>query len=155
PVGPASTHPHALRGFAAFCAGHGWTPCLYAITEATRDLATGLGWYAIQVAEEASVSLPGLRFAGRKWQNIRTAFNNAAKRGITTEWISYPEAPYAVVDQIRAISDEWVADKGVPEMGFTLGGLAELADDQVRCLLAVDANRTIHAITSWLPVYRD
>jgi lysylphosphatidylglycerol synthetase-like protein (DUF2156 family) len=40
-------------------------------------------------------------------------------------------------------------------MGFTLGGLDELADDAVRCLVAVDADRTVHGVTSWMPVHRD
>jgi lysylphosphatidylglycerol synthetase-like protein (DUF2156 family) len=40
-------------------------------------------------------------------------------------------------------------------MGFTLGGLDELADDLVRCLIAVDAHHTVHGITSFLPVYRN
>ena len=40
-------------------------------------------------------------------------------------------------------------------MGFTLGGLDELADDEVRLLVAVDADRTVHGVTSWLPVRRD
>jgi lysylphosphatidylglycerol synthetase-like protein (DUF2156 family) len=39
-------------------------------------------------------------------------------------------------------------------MGFTLGGLRELSDDEVRCLIAIDANGTVHAVTSWLPIYR-
>ena len=38
---------------------------------------------------------------------------------------------------------------------FTLGGLEELSGDGVRCLIAVDADRTVHGITSWLPVYAD
>jgi lysylphosphatidylglycerol synthetase-like protein (DUF2156 family) len=40
-------------------------------------------------------------------------------------------------------------------MGFTLGGLEELADDAVRCLVAVGADGTVHGVTSWLPVHRD
>ena len=40
-------------------------------------------------------------------------------------------------------------------MGFTLGGLNELDDRDVRCLIAVDEHRTVHAVTSWMPVYRD
>ena len=48
-----------------------------------------------------------------------------------------------------------MADKGMPEMGFTLGGLDEVDDEQVRCLIAVDEDRTVHGVTSWLPVYRD
>jgi lysylphosphatidylglycerol synthetase-like protein (DUF2156 family) len=43
----------------------------------------------------------------------------------------------------------------MPEMRFTLGGLDELADDRVRCVIAVDADRVVHAVTSWLPVHRD
>jgi phosphatidylglycerol lysyltransferase len=86
---------------------------------------------------------------------VRTALNKAGKAGITAEWTRYTDAPLALTDQVRAISEEWVADKGLPEMGFTLGGLDELADPAVRCLLAVDADRTVHGVTSWLPVHRD
>jgi lysylphosphatidylglycerol synthetase-like protein (DUF2156 family) len=38
-------------------------------------------------------------------------------------------------------------------MGFTLGGIDELMDDEVLCCLAVDADGNVHGITSWLPVY--
>ena len=43
----------------------------------------------------------------------------------------------------------------MPEMGFTLGSLPELDDPDVRCLIAVDSNQELIAITSWLPMYRD
>jgi lysylphosphatidylglycerol synthetase-like protein (DUF2156 family) len=96
-----------------------------------------------------------LKFTGKKWQDVRTALNKAAKEGITAEWTTFQEAPLAISDQIRAISEEWVADKGLPEMGFTLGGLDELADPDVRLLVAVDADRSVHGVTSWLPIQRD
>ena len=92
---------------------------------------------------------------GKKFQDVRTAVNRAKKDGISAEWISFPDAPLSITDQITAISEEWVADKGMPEMGFTLGGLEEIDDPQVRCLVAVDAERTVHGVTSWMPVYRD
>jgi lysylphosphatidylglycerol synthetase-like protein (DUF2156 family) len=38
-------------------------------------------------------------------------------------------------------------------MGFTLGGVDELEDEEVLCCLAVDGNGTVHGVTSWLPVY--
>ena len=99
------------------------------------------------------VAVARLVFTGKKWQDVRTALNKAAKVGITAEWITFCSAPLAITDQVRAISEEWVADKGMPEMGFTLGGLDELTDDEVRCLIAVDADRAVHRVTSWLPVY--
>jgi lysylphosphatidylglycerol synthetase-like protein (DUF2156 family) len=90
---------------------------------------------------------------GKKWQDVRTALNRAAKDGITAEWWSYREAPHELTSQIRRISQRWLADKGLPEMGFTLGGLDELNDPNVRCLIAVGADRKVHGITSWMPVY--
>jgi hypothetical protein len=47
---------------------------------------------------------------------------------------SWQHEPRTITDQIRVVSEEWVADKGLPEMGFTLGGLDELADDDVRLM---------------------
>ncbi|RAS61256.1 lysylphosphatidylglycerol synthetase-like protein (DUF2156 family) [Lentzea atacamensis] len=153
PIGPARLD--AVRGFAEFCARNGWTPCLYSVGAETREAVEELGWSAVQVAEDTVIELDELSFTGKKWQDVRTAFNKAAKAGITAEWCTYADAPYAITDQIRSISAEWVADKGLPEMGFTLGGLEELTGDGVRCLLAVDGDRTVHGITSWLPVYQD
>ncbi len=153
PVGPPERLPAAVAGFAAHCAERGLTPAFYSVTGATRDAATALGWSSVQVAEETVVPLPGLAFTGKRWQDVRSALNRAAKEGTTAEWIGYRGAPLALTDQIRAISEEWVVDKGLPEMGFTLGGLDELADDAVRCLVAVDADRTVLGVTSWLPVH--
>lgn len=153
PFGDPSARVGAVEGFARFCAEHAWTPCLYSVGDTIRDHARTLGWDSVQVAEETLVPLTDLAFTGKKWQDIRTALNKATKAGITAEWITFSQAPLAITDQIRAISEEWVADKGLPEMGFTLGGLDELDDDQVRCLIAVDTDRTVHGITSWLPVF--
>ncbi len=153
PIGPARVD--AVRGFAEFCARNGWTPCLYSVGAETREAVESLGWSAVQVAEDTVIELDTLSFTGKKWQDVRTALNKAGKAGITAEWCTYADAPYAITDQIRSISAEWMADKGLPEMGFTLGGLEELTGDGVRCLLAIDADRTVHGITSWLPVYSD
>jgi phosphatidylglycerol lysyltransferase len=144
-----------VADFAEFCRERGWTPALYSVTDETRAACAELGWSWVQVAEESVLDLSSMTFTGKKWQDVRTALNKAAKAGITAEWITYAHAPLAITDQVRAISEEWVADKGLPEMGFTLGGLPELADDAVRCLIAVDADRTVHGLTSWLPVHRD
>jgi phosphatidylglycerol lysyltransferase len=144
-----------VLGFADFCTANGWTPCFYSVTEPVRAATAALGWGELQVAEETVLPLTGLAFTGKKFQDVRSSFNKAAKEGITAEWLSFPTAPLALTEQIIAISEEWVADKGMPEMGFTLGGLTEVDDPAVRCLVAVDADRTVHGVTSWLPVHRE
>ncbi|MEU8954459.1 DUF2156 domain-containing protein [Streptomyces sp. NPDC048518] len=155
PFGEPSARGEAIDGFAAYCDRRGWTPCFYSVTADAKARTDALGWSSVQVAEDTVVPLPELAFTGKKWQDVRTALNKAKKEGITAEWHTFPQAPVALTDQIRSISEEWVADKGLPEMGFTLGGLDELDDPHVRCLLAVDGDRTVHGITSWMPVYGD
>nr|WP_269437393.1 DUF2156 domain-containing protein [Arthrobacter sp. zg-Y20] len=155
PVGPPGELQQTVAGFAESCTDNGITPCFYSVGGKVRELTAALGFLSLQVAEETVLPLGSLAFKGKKFQDIRTALNAARKQGISAQWISYPTAPLAVLDQLRAISEEWVADKKMPEMGFTLGGLQELDDPEVRCLVAVDNDGTVHAVTSWLPVYRD
>ena len=153
PVCPPERIGHVVRGFADFATANGWTPCFYSITEEVRTHTAALGWGALQVADETVLPLGELAYTGKKFQDVRTALNNADKLGITAQWITFPAAPLAITEQIIAISEDWVADKGIPEMGFTLGTLSEVDDPEVRCLVAMDAEGTVHGVTSWLPVY--
>jgi phosphatidylglycerol lysyltransferase len=155
PVGPAAAVPTAVHGFTRHCRTNGWTPCLYSVTaECARQLAAD-GWRVVQVAEETRLPLADLSFTGRKWQDIRTALNKARRAGIEARWHRYRDLPAELAAQVREISREWLAGRRMPEMRFTLGGLEEMCDDDVRCLIAVDAGGRVHAVTSWLPVYRD
>ncbi|GGH94914.1 bifunctional lysylphosphatidylglycerol flippase/synthetase MprF [Arthrobacter liuii] len=153
PVGPAADYRTCVAGFARFCDDNGWTPCFYSADQTLRDEAAAQGWSSIEVALQTILPLAALTFAGRQFQHIRTNMNRARKEGIHVEWVNYTEAPLEIRQQIDEISKEWVADKKLPELGFTLGGLTELQDPEVRCLVALDADRTVHGITSWLPSY--
>jgi phosphatidylglycerol lysyltransferase len=155
PYGDPASLDSAITEFAAFCEHRGLQPCLYSVTEQARDVTERLGWRSVHIAEDALLPLASLQFAGKKWQNVRNAMNKAAREGTAAEWLSYSEATPELSRQIRQISRKWVADKGLPEMGFTLGGLEELDDPNIRCLIAVGADRKVHAITSWMPVYEN
>lgn len=156
PVGPVEQRGPAITDFARYCAGRGLTPCWYSVTSPVRDaVAQELHWQSVQVAAEAVIDLAEFSVRGKKWQSVRTATNKAEQLGITAQWIDYRATPARITQQIRAISRQWVADKGLPEMGFTLGGVRELLDPDVRCLIAVDQDGSVHAVLSFLPAYRD
>ena len=155
PYGKAESRAEAVEQFTRYCDSQGWSPCFYSVTEQTKAVTDRLGWSAVQVAEDTVLDLPELKFSGKKWQDVRTALNKAGKAGITAQWFTFPTAPLSIQQHIRELSEEWVADKGLPEMGFTLGGLNELQDPRVRCLLALDEDGRLHGVTSWLPVYQD
>jgi lysylphosphatidylglycerol synthetase-like protein (DUF2156 family) len=105
------------------------------------------------VASEAVIDLSGLEFRGKDWQHVRSALNRAGKEGVTYREGRLAEMPRSIVAQVRAISEMWVSDKGLPEMGFTLGGVDEALDPHTTVGLAVDADDRVHGVTSWLPVY--
>jgi lysylphosphatidylglycerol synthetase-like protein (DUF2156 family) len=135
------------------CERSGWVPCLFSVTEETADAAAVLGWQRVQVAEDTLVDLPDLEFRGKSWQDVRSALNKAGKQGITFRMVTLAEERWSLVAQVRAISEEWVGDKALPEMGFTLGGVDEALDPHVRVGLAEDATGQVQGVTSWLPVY--
>ena len=145
----------AVEGFTAFATDAGLVPALYSVHEPTMLAAREQGWTVLQVAEEAVIDLPDLAFKGKAFQDVRTALNHSRREGITAEWTTWRTAPEGRRDQIRAISQGWLGEKALPEMGFTLGGLNEIDDDDTRLLLAVDESGTIHAVTSWMPVHRN
>jgi phosphatidylglycerol lysyltransferase len=155
PVGAPAARAAAVRGFTAWCEDHGWTPCWYSVTDETAAVLAGRGMQQLQVAAETWLPLGDLAFTGRRWQDVRTALNRARREGLEARWTTWAQAPPALRDQLAGLSEQWLAAKGLPEMGFTLGGLDELADDAVRCLVAVDREGRPSALTSWLPAHRD
>ena len=86
---------------------------------------------------------------------MRTARNKAEKEGVSTRWTTWEELDIASIARISALSEDWVSDKALPEMGFTLGGLEEMMVTGTRLLLAESADGTLHGVTSWMPVYEN
>lgn len=155
PFGAAAAQAEAARGFVAHSLELGLTPCFYSATSAVGDSLEGMGFQALEVAEETLLNVENMSFKGKEWQNVRTALNRADKLGIKDHWHHYPSMPPGFRAQLAEISEEWVADKSLPEMGFTLGGLDELKDENVLCCVAVDDDGLVHGVTSWLPVYTE
>ena len=155
PFGAAEAQPEAARAFVAHSLELGLTPCFYSAASDVGDALDGMGFQALEVAEETLLNIETMSFKGKEWQNVRTALNRADKLGIKDHWHHYPTMPPGLRAQLAEISEEWVADKSLPEMGFTLGGLDELKDPNVLCCVAVDDDGLVHGVTSWLPVYTE
>lgn len=155
PICPPNDAGRVIREFAAFCDANSWVPVFYSVHPQYLPVFDELGWQHMSVGEETLVRTTGLELAGKPWQKVRQALNRGIKEGMTTVWTSWNELPLTTVAEINAISEEWVAEKELPEMGFTLGGMEELKDPEVRLMLAVGTDGRLQAVTSWLPVYRD
>lgn len=153
PVGPPGSAATVLGEFIDMCERTALVPCLFSCSPETAAITAERGWQSVQVAEDTLVDLPELEFKGKKWQDVRTALNKAGKQHIEFRLVTLADQPWSTVRQVEQISQEWLGDKELPEMGFTLGGVDEALDREVRVGLAVDADGTLHGVTSWLPVY--
>lgn len=152
PLGPLDGRADSVRAFTDAAEQAGLIPCFFSSSEATRS-AVAPAWRSLVVADDTIVDLPGLAFTGKAWGNVRTAMNRAEREGMTFRLTTLAAEPFSVRAQLRAISETWVGDKGLPEMGFTLGTLAEGEDPEVRLALALAPNGDVDGFLSWLPVY--
>lgn len=155
PICPPGTGGAAIREFVDFCDRNSWTPVFYSVHGEHLATFEELGWQYMSVGEETLIRPLEFEMVGKSWQSVRSALNRGIKEGMTIEWTSYDELTLSHSNQINAISEAWVQDKELPEMGFTLGGVDEIKDRDVKLMLAVGPAGEIHAVTSWMPTYRD
>ncbi|MDQ1123910.1 bifunctional lysylphosphatidylglycerol flippase/synthetase MprF [Microbacterium trichothecenolyticum] len=154
PLGPVDTRAQTTRAFIESAEADDLVPCFFSADEATRA-AVPAGWRSIVVADDTVVDLPGLQFAGKAWGAVRTSLNRGQREGMTFRLSRLGDETWGVRQQLRAISESWVGDKGLPEMGFTLGTLHEAGDPEVRVALAISPDGDVDGFLSWLPVYGD
>lgn len=155
-LGAGESDPQKIaRLFEDYAMNNGWRTAWYSVRSTFAEDCARRGFRSVHVAEESILDCHHLEFRGKKFQNIRTARNRAAKEGISTIWASWQELDPRVKESIVALSEHWVADKTLPEMGFTLGGIDELKEPGTRILVAVDGEHRVHGVTSWLPVYEE
>lgn len=152
PLGPRESRGESVREFVSMAETAGLIPCFFSADEATRAVMPD-GWRSLIVADDTIVDLEGLEFTGKRWAAVRTSLNRAGREEMTFRMTRLTDEPWGIQQQLRAISDMWVGDKGLPEMGFTLGTLNEARDPEVRLALAISPSGDVDGFLSWLPVY--
>lgn len=152
PLGDPAGIPTSAHEFIAAAEYEALTPCFFSASEVTRD-AVPSGWRSLVIADDTIVDLEGLTFQGKAWAKVRQSFSRGEREGMTFRLTRLADEPFAIRAQLQAISEQWVGDKGLPEMRFTLGTLQEAADPEVRLALAIDPQGNVDGMLSWLPVY--
>ncbi|MFK4836328.1 bifunctional lysylphosphatidylglycerol flippase/synthetase MprF [Microbacterium sp. ZW T2_14] len=152
PLGPAASRAASVQEFIHDAERAGLVPCFFSADAATRA-AVPSSWRSLVVADDTIVDLPGLEFTGKRWNSVRSSLNRAGREDMTFRLTRLKDESWGVQQQLRAISEMWVGDKGLPEMGFTLGTLVEAEDPEVRLALAIAPNGDVDGFLSWLPVY--
>jgi phosphatidylglycerol lysyltransferase len=120
PVAPADQMADLTMKFVQLCDQHGGWPVFYKVSRQQLYLYLDIGLSVVKLGEEARVPLGDFSLEGPERRNLRRVWRKAVQDGCTFQVVPPTEVP-ALLPELRAISNAWLADKKVREKGFSLG----------------------------------
>ena len=145
----------SVQAYLDHCRSNGWTPCIYEASEDALPIYHALGLRGFKMAEEAVIDLASFSLAGGKRATLRAMVNKAAKQGLAVVPYDRAAGREPEVDaQLEEISREWLGEKRLAEMGFTVGRFSLQALDSVRVFLCKEGERVV-AFCTWRPYRGD
>jgi len=120
PIGPAGVAAELVWSFRELSQRHDGNPVFFDIGNDKLPLYLDLNLTLLKLGEEAWVALPAFDIAAAGRQSLREAHRRAAREGATVEFLT-PAEGAAAIDELRSVSDAWLAYRKVREKGFSLG----------------------------------
>jgi phosphatidylglycerol lysyltransferase len=120
PVGPEDKLEDLLWKFRQLCDRNGLWPVLYEIDSSRLDLYLDMGMSILKLGEEGRVNLNDFSLEGAQHRDLRSVHNKILKQDYTFEIIPTDRLPN-IIEQLKIISDTWLAEKNAKEKGFSLG----------------------------------
>ncbi|MCB1354306.1 MAG: bifunctional lysylphosphatidylglycerol flippase/synthetase MprF [Rhodobacteraceae bacterium] len=120
PVGDAVAGADLVWRFAEMADRAGARAVFYAVTPESLPLYLDLGLAILKTGEVARVDLRTFTMKGKERQDSRSALSRATREGLEFSILPKAEVP-ANMDELREISDAWLALKSGEEKGFSLG----------------------------------
>src|SRR5690606_5944960 len=120
PVGRREERLELLWRFRELADAHAARPGLYAVGADDLPDLVELGFSIQKVGESAAVPLEGFSIGGRRRGNLRRARRKSAEEGATCGGRPPPQSA-DILDELRRVSDQWLAHHAGGEKGFTMG----------------------------------
>ena len=120
PIGPAEPAEALAWEFLEDCDGMAVSPVFYQVTPERLPLYIDLGLTLSKLGEEARVPLETFSLEGAARSDLRQTHRRAGRDGATFEMIARSGVP-AILSDLRAVSDAWLAAKNTAEKRFSLG----------------------------------
>jgi phosphatidylglycerol lysyltransferase len=120
PIGPPDDTLSALGDFKQYCAQNDWTPAFYQVLPDCLPAYQQAGFDVLCVGHEAIVPLETYTLSGHHNKGLRSAVNRVERLGYTVRQYP-PPIPRKLVEELRAISDEWLSDVQGTEKRFSVG----------------------------------
>ena len=121
PVGRREERLELFWRFRELADSHAARPGLYGVAADDLPDVVELGFSLQKVGESATVPLETFTIEGRRRGNLRRAWRKAGEEGASFEIVAGP-ALAALMPELQAISDDWLAHHAGGEKRFSMGG---------------------------------
>lgn len=120
PMGAEAAQPELIWRFVEAARAEGARAVFYEVPAEHLPDYADIGFRALKLGEMAVVDLEAMDYATSRWGEQRRAVAKGQRGGMVLEILA-PEAVPPVLNDLRQISDSWLAQHQAREKGFTLG----------------------------------
>ena len=119
PFGEYSLWPEAIAEFIRVAEEHAWTPAVMGCSDRGGEVwVEHAGMIAIDIGDEAIISVKDFTLEGRPMANVRQMVNRIKRKGYSCSTHKWSELDQETKDQLRKLAHEW--RYGVAERGFSM-----------------------------------
>ncbi len=124
-------------------------PIFYSVSAAQVPLWIDMGLALIKMGAEAVVPLTNFSLEGPERKRLRTSHNRALRDGLTFEVLHPPFAP-GLMEDLRVISDAWLAAKTGGEKGFSVGTFDPAVLERAPIAVVRQGDRIVAFASLWV-----
>jgi phosphatidylglycerol lysyltransferase len=148
PVGRRDERLELLWRFRELADAHAARPGLYGLDAEDLPDIVELGFSIQKLGESALTPLETFSLDGRRRGNLRRAWRKAAEEGATFQVVP-PSDVAPLIPELRAVSDDWLAEHAGGEKGFSLGGFVPRYVQEFPVAVVRWGGRVIAFATLW------
>lgn len=152
-IGPPDDLAPAIASFRDLCVRNDWQPAFYQILPDNLETYHAADFESLCIGQEGIVELAEFSLEGRANKGLRTSDHRLARLDYSVQ-IAEPPLPGELMEQLRQISDEWLASMHGSEKRFSLGWFEDEYIRQGPVIFVMGPQGTIMAFANILPEYQ-
>ncbi len=154
PVGDTADPDDLLWRFIEQAVDEGFRPVFYQVSAASVPRFLDLGCKLFKLGEEAWVDLPAFSLEGSAYRKLRNVRSKHQREGFTFAMWS-PEETARRMEELRSVSDAWLAEHRTAEKGFSLGRFDAAYLSRFPCAVVLNAAGQVTAFANlWVTADR-
>ncbi len=154
PVGVSNELQTVTTEFREFCHENDWKMAFLQVKPDNLEMYKKVGLEVLKVGEEAVINLDHFAEKTVKGKNFKSKIKKFEKDGFVLEKRTAPHT-VELLDEVKAVSDEWLSLPGRRERGFSLGWFDREMVAHETLFVLKDPKGAIIAFVNQVPSYAD